>query len=817
MKKLLSIIAAVIIFITLPNIGYASPSFAVPIQATTTSNPIAFPQKINGTYPGAQFPYYLATSTATSSFAGGINMTGGCYAQNGVCITAGGGSSSVGPVNTLQASNGAGGFIATGTPQLTVGNINATSTTASTTITSALIFGTSTNYLAIPTQNTYFDTYGNLIMKGSNPNGFNGQQGTLQQGSIILGDNEPVEWANNSWSCFYNLEHDNRGGEWQCGGSGSLSFTFGQNSQHNSNFQLNGATTYYGTIENHENGSSNRSIQDFSVANGGTGYVSGNVLTFVGGDNNATVTLNASELSGGVITNFNDQGHNLNGKGTSYSTGVVSFSGGSGTGATVNINKVTLDRPDDKLLFNSSYNNGGSNSVDEFMSNLVTASSTQAGLQTLSWYDQDPGFGSETANTGVGRLIGYQNASSTGANAFVASSTQFASVFPYASTTAITATTICLTGDICRTTWPSGGGGGVSTDHFSTSTTQSTTIYPNGGNTTAIAVGEQAITTNSLLEVVGTTTSKYLYANSSNTSVSNVAVGFTPTLGFWNDAAGSIRATTDGVNTAMQLTGGSVNLRNGGNTIVLNAANQQLTGATWTSTLSFLAQTGTPSFIPLKAQGAANQTADIFQAQNSSGVALVKVNNLGFLGVGTTTPWGFLSVASASSTTTPTFVVGTTTAGSAPQLIVTSNGNIGIGTSSPYATFTDISSSNSNVLEAVGTTTKILRYTDVKGNQYSAGDTPVATSCGTNPIIAVGSNNNAGRITIGSGIGTASCTLNFADGGWTATANAPQCSTDVEGGLTFSINSNPTQTAVVFAATTGTFPSDTFSYQCGGF
>lgn len=42
-----------------------------------------------------------------------------------------GGSSSAGPINTLQASNGSGGFIATGTPQLTVGNLISTTTIAS--------------------------------------------------------------------------------------------------------------------------------------------------------------------------------------------------------------------------------------------------------------------------------------------------------------------------------------------------------------------------------------------------------------------------------------------------------------------------------------------------------------------------------------------------------------------------------------------------------------------------------------------------------------------------------------------------------------
>ncbi|MDO8407909.1 MAG: helix-turn-helix domain-containing protein, partial [bacterium] len=45
------------------------------------------------------------------------------------------------------------------------------------------------------------------------------------------------------------------------------------------------------------------------------------------------------------------------------------------------------------------------------------------------------------------------------AAAFFATSTSLASQFPYASTTAVSALTICLTGDSCRTTWPSSGAG----------------------------------------------------------------------------------------------------------------------------------------------------------------------------------------------------------------------------------------------------------------------------------------------------------------------------------------------------------------------
>lgn len=42
---------------------------------------------------------------------------------------------------------------------------------------------------------------------------------------------------------------------------------------------------------------------------------------------------------------------------------------------------------------------------------------------------------------------------------YISTSTSNASLFPYASSTAVTATTLCLTGDTCRTTWPSSGAG----------------------------------------------------------------------------------------------------------------------------------------------------------------------------------------------------------------------------------------------------------------------------------------------------------------------------------------------------------------------
>lgn len=70
------------------------------------------------------------SGSATSTSNVGMSITTGCYAIGTTCLSSG--SSSVGPVNTLQASDGAGGFIGTGTPRLTVGSLIATTTASST-------------------------------------------------------------------------------------------------------------------------------------------------------------------------------------------------------------------------------------------------------------------------------------------------------------------------------------------------------------------------------------------------------------------------------------------------------------------------------------------------------------------------------------------------------------------------------------------------------------------------------------------------------------------------------------------------------------
>lgn len=103
-----------------------------------------------------------ANANGTSTSNVGWNITTGCYAISGTCISgSSSGSSSVGPINVLQASNGSGGFIATGTPTLTIGNLFSTTTATSTFAGSLTVGSASPNPLLQIGSTT--PTYGYLI------------------------------------------------------------------------------------------------------------------------------------------------------------------------------------------------------------------------------------------------------------------------------------------------------------------------------------------------------------------------------------------------------------------------------------------------------------------------------------------------------------------------------------------------------------------------------------------------------------------------------------------------------------------------------
>lgn len=93
----------------------------------------------------------------------------------------------------------------------------------------------------------------------------------------------------------------------------------------------------------------------------------------------------------------------------------------------------------------------------------------------------------------------------------------------------------------------------------------------------------------------------------------------------------------------------------------------------------FLSQTG----INISASGSTAPGATITTTGASGNENLIfKPNGSGNVGIGTTTPWGMLSVQALDNSSSPQFVVGSSTATS---FFVSNNGNVGIGTTSPNA------------------------------------------------------------------------------------------------------------------------------------
>lgn len=82
MKKTLLIL----LILLLPSFAHA---FSVSLTATTTSSSgFVFPATVIGNYFALQIPYIYATSTtASSTFSNGINLTKGCFSSNGSCLT----------------------------------------------------------------------------------------------------------------------------------------------------------------------------------------------------------------------------------------------------------------------------------------------------------------------------------------------------------------------------------------------------------------------------------------------------------------------------------------------------------------------------------------------------------------------------------------------------------------------------------------------------------------------------------------------------------------------------------------------------------
>lgn len=325
----------------------------------------------------------------------------------------------------------------------------------------------------------------------------------------------------------------------------------------------------------------------------------------------------------------------------------------------------------------------------------------------------------------------------------------------YASTTAISAGTICIATD-CRTAWPSGGGG-ASTDKWATSTTDSTAIYPNS----AAKVGIGSTTPSATLGVQGNALISGDITSVANlTATGTVIVGgnILPSTALGASVLGnsSFRWNTvsvQNVNATNQVlgrffdstTGNAMTIRSdGGNTqgIIITTAGLIGVGATSTParTLSVqgsglfsgdlsvanLTATGTLIVGPLTVNSTSINYNGAFSVDTGGSVAAS--NFKAFAGSAN----GVITFGSAASATTASrnladafaaFIINQTNAGSTGDILdlqaagVTKvfflqNGNSGLGTSSPSRTLSvqgqEMVSGTSTVGALVSTSTAFL-------------------------------------------------------------------------------------------------------------
>lgn len=169
----------------------------------------------------------------------------------------------------------------------------------------------------------------------------------------------------------------------------------------------------------------------------------------------------------------------------------------------------------------------------------------------------------------------------------------------------------------------------------------------------------------------------------------------------------------------------------------------------------------------------------------------------------------------------------TTTSGTANQsmttrVVIDTNGNLGIGSSTPFSTISDDVASSTAGLP-IGTPTGfsvrflfdgIVHFAfDIYGRIMHRGGVGTLTACGTSATLDPGSNDEGGVIRVGTGVGLSSCTYNpkYA---WSASL-LTVCSVNQVSGSITGFESSTTASSLVITA--NSMAGFVYSYQCSAY
>jgi len=265
---------------------------------------------------------------------------------------------------------------------------------------------------------------------------------------------------------------------------------------------------------------------------------------------------------------------------------------------------------------------------------------------------------------------------------FIASSSVTKSTFPYASSTVISATGICISTD-CRTVWPTGGGGsGGGTWSTTTSTVAGRLInYPN--NTTDIPT----------IGATATSTADYWFDPNTNIAYlgGNVGVGTTSPRFPLQIAA---TTTPQLVLTSNGITETDWAFRNAGGNMYIQGSNPVTFATTSSPTLSLSSTlnqvaVGTSTFaagVQLTIGAGANPVVAMFDSISATGMYTIYRNSnidfgyIGSAGVLFSGSGGVKTDLAIRASQNLTFG-----SGSGEDMRISTTGFVGIATSSPYA------------------------------------------------------------------------------------------------------------------------------------